>query len=146
WAIDAEGAPTTDATAAIDGIILPMAGHKGYAIAAMMDMLSGVLTGSAFGAGVAGPYQTERKSGAGQMMIVLNIEAFQPLAEFEARMERLIGELKAVPLAVGHDEVLYPGEIEARNEARHRREGILLPADTIRDLATAAAECGVAAL
>ncbi len=53
WAIDAEGAPTTDAAAAIDGIILPMAGHKGYAIAAMMDMLSGVLTGSAFGTGAA---------------------------------------------------------------------------------------------
>ena len=40
------------------GIILPMAEHKGYAIAVMMDMLSGILTGSAFGAGVHGPYQT----------------------------------------------------------------------------------------
>lgn len=143
WAIDADGAPTTDAAAAIDGLILPMAGHKGYAIAVMMDMLSGVLTGSAFASGVAGPYQTERKSGAGQMMIVLDIAAFQPLAEFEARMERLIEELKAVPLAVGHDEVFYPGEIEARNDARNRRDGILLPPDTIRDLAEVADECGV---
>ncbi len=49
WAIDANGAPTTDAAAAIAGIILPMAQHKGYAIAVVMDMLSGVLTGSAFG-------------------------------------------------------------------------------------------------
>ena len=144
WAIDAEGAPTTDAAVAIDGIILPMAGHKGYAIAAMMDMLSGVLTGSAFGTGVAGPYQTERKSGAGQMMIVLNIEAFQPLPDFEARMERMIGELKAVPLAVGHEEIFYPGEIEARNEARHRRDGLTLPPDTIRDLEKVAVECGLA--
>ena len=38
-------------------------------------------------------------------------------------MERMIDELKAVPLAVGHDEVFYPGEIEARNEARNRRDG-----------------------
>jgi len=144
WAIDAAGAPTTDPAAAIDGIILPMAGHKGYAIAAMMDMLSGVLSGSAFGSGVAGPYQTERRSGAGQLMIVLNIEAFQPLADFEARMEAMIGELKSVPLAAGHDEVFYPGEIEARNEARHRREGLMLPDDTIRDLAQVAAECGIA--
>ena len=143
WAIDAEGAPTTDAAAAIDGIILPMAGHKGYAIAAMMDMLSGVLTGSAFGTGVAGPYQTERKSGAGQMMIVLNIEAFQPLPDFEARMERMIGELKAVPLAVGHEEIFYPGEIEARNEVRNRRDGLVLPTDTIRDLEKVADECGL---
>ena len=60
WAINADGAPTTDPAEAIAGIILPMAQHKGYAIAVMMDMLSGVLTGSAFGAGVHGPYQTEQ--------------------------------------------------------------------------------------
>ena len=48
WAIDKDGAPTTDPQAAIDGIILPMAGHKGYAIAMMVDVLSGVLTGSGY--------------------------------------------------------------------------------------------------
>ena len=99
WAINAEGAPTTDAAEAIDGIILPMAQHKGYAIAVMMDMLSGVLTGSAFGSGVHGPYQTEHRSGAGQFMVALNISAFQSEAEFGSRMERYIAELKSVPLA-----------------------------------------------
>ena len=63
WAINAAGAPTRDPQEAIDGIILPMAQHKGYAIAVMMDMLSGVLTGSAFGRGVYGPYQTAHRSG-----------------------------------------------------------------------------------
>jgi LDH2 family malate/lactate/ureidoglycolate dehydrogenase len=56
WAIDADGAPTTDPQKAIDGIILPMAEHKGYAIAAMVDMMSGVLTGSGFLSKVASPY------------------------------------------------------------------------------------------
>ena len=134
WAINAAGAPTTDAAEAIEGIILPMAQHKGYAIAVVMDMLSGVLTGSAFGAGVHGPYQTEHRSGAGQMMIALEIAAFQPLAEFGARMERYIAELKSAPLAEGFDEIVYPGEIEARNNARHRAEGLTLPDDTIADL------------
>ncbi len=145
WAIDADGAPTIDAAAAIDGIILPMACHKGYAIAATMDMLSGVLTGSAFGTGVAGPYQTEHKSGAGQLMIVLDIAAFQPLADFNARMEKMIGELKSVPLAKGHAEVFYPGEIEARNEAANRRDGLSLPQDTLADLEKVARENGLKA-
>ena len=145
WAIDADGAPTTDAQAAIDGIILPMAGHKGYAIAVMMDMLSGVLTGSAFASGVAGPYQTDRKSGAGHLMFVLDIATMQPLAEFNARMEMLIRELKSVPLAKGHDEVFYPGELEARNEARNRHVGLTLPDDTLADLAKVAAETGIPA-
>ena len=143
WAITAEGAPTTDPAEAIDGIILPMAGHKGYAIAVMMDMLSGVLTGSAFGTGVHGPYQTEHRSGAGQLMIVLDIAAIQPLAEFGARMERYISELKSVPLAQGFDEVVYPGELEARNDARHRANGLVLPPDTLADLRKLAHELGL---
>jgi LDH2 family malate/lactate/ureidoglycolate dehydrogenase len=143
WAISAAGAPTTDPAEAIAGIILPMAQHKGYAIAAMMDMLSGVLTGSAFGTGVHGPYQTEHRSGAGQLMIALNIEAFQPLQAFEARMEELIAELKSVPLAQGFDEVVYPGELEARNERNNLRNGLSLPEDTLKDLIKLANETGL---
>ena len=143
WAINAAGAPTTDPAEAIEGIILPMAGHKGYAIAVVMDMLSGVLTGSAFGTGVHGPYQTEQRSGAGQFMIALDIAAIQPLAEFGARMDRLIAELKSVPLAQGFEEVVYPGEIEARNDIRSRAEGLLLPPDTLTDLSKLANETGL---
>ena len=143
WAINAAGAPTTDPAEAIEGIILPMAGHKGYAIAVVMDMLSGVLTGSAFGTGVHGPYQTEHRSGAGQFMIALDIGAIQPLAEFGARMDRLIAELKSVPLAQGFEEVVYPGEIEARNDVRSRADGLLLPPDTLAGLSKLANETGL---
>jgi LDH2 family malate/lactate/ureidoglycolate dehydrogenase len=145
WAINAAGEPTTDPQEAIDGIILPMAGHKGYAIAAMVDMMSGVLTGSGFLSGVHSPYQTAEKSRCGHMMIAINIEAFQPLAQFHARMEQFIAELKSVPLAKGFDEVFYPGELEARNDAKHRREGLTLPEDTRADLARIARLTGLEA-
>jgi LDH2 family malate/lactate/ureidoglycolate dehydrogenase len=134
WALDAAGEPTTDPVAAINGVFLPMAEHKGYAIAVMMDVLSGVLTGSAFSDGVKGPYVPDSRSGAGHMMIALDISKFMPLEEFHARMERLIADLKAVPLAKGFDAIYYPGEIEAQNEARHRREGLHLPEETISEL------------
>jgi LDH2 family malate/lactate/ureidoglycolate dehydrogenase len=143
WAINSAGEPTTDPQQAIDGIILPMAAHKGYAIALMMDVLSGVLGGSAFGSGVHGPYQFEHKSGAGHLMIALNISAFRPLAEFQASMEELIAEIKSVPLAKGFDEVFYPGELEARSDERNRREGLQLPDDTISDLTKTARELGL---
>ena len=143
WAITAAGVPTTDPAAAIDGIILPMAGHKGYAIAVVMDMLSGVLSGSAFGKAVHGPYQSQQRSGAGHLMIALDIAAMQPLAEFNARMERYIAELKAVPLAPGFDEIFYPGEIEARNDLGNRAQGLLLPADTLTDLRNLADQLGL---
>jgi LDH2 family malate/lactate/ureidoglycolate dehydrogenase len=143
WALNAAGAPTTDPSEAIDGIILPMAQHKGYAIALMMDMLSGVLTGSGFGSQIAGPYQAERRSQAGQLMIALNIEAMQPLADFNARMEELIAQIKSVPLAQGFSEVFYPGEIEARNDVKNRQQGLVLPDDTLADLKKVAIEYGL---
>lgn len=138
WALTADGAPTTDPTEAIAGILLPMAGHKGYAIAVMMDVLAGLMTGSAFGSKVSGPYVADKPSGCGHMMIALNISAFQPLDQFQARVDQLVDDLKSVPLAEGFDEVFHPGEIEARREIENRRDGIHLPDDTVRDLAQAA--------
>jgi LDH2 family malate/lactate/ureidoglycolate dehydrogenase len=143
WALNADGEPTTDPQEAIDGIILPMAGHKGYAIAVAVDMLSGVLSGSAFLSGVNGPYKTDLRSGAGHFFTAFNIEAFQSLADFNSRMEAFVAELKSVPLAKGVDEVFYPGEIEARNDLRFRHQGIELPDDTVADLGRIGAKIGI---
>jgi LDH2 family malate/lactate/ureidoglycolate dehydrogenase len=143
WAINNAGEPTTDPQEAIDGIILPMAEHKGYAIAAMVDVLSGVLTGSGFLSNVHSPYKTAEKSNCGHLMIALNIEAFQPLARFNASMEKFADEIKAVPTAKGFDEVFYPGEIEANNNAKNRKEGISLPDDTLADLRRIGKETGL---
>jgi LDH2 family malate/lactate/ureidoglycolate dehydrogenase len=146
WAIDAEGVPTTDPAAAIAGVILPMAGHKGYAISLLMDVLSGVLTGSAFGAAVNGPYQVDRRSGCGHLFIALDVAAFGDPDGFTERMEQLIDEVKAVPLAPGFDEVLYPGELEARAARQQLDQGLSLPRQTLDDLRELAASTGVPAL
>lgn len=143
WATDATGAPTTDPTAAIAGTLLPMAGHKGYAIAFMMDVLSGVLTGSSYGTGVAGPYVPDARSGCGHLVLAIQVDALIDRGEFDRRMADLIAATKGVALAPGAEEVVVPGEIEARNEARGRREGVALPAKTIDDLRALAADCGV---
>ncbi|UYO93137.1 Ldh family oxidoreductase [Pollutimonas sp. M17] len=143
WALDADGAPTTDPEAAINGIILPMAHHKGYAIAALMDVLAGVLSGAQFLSGVNGPYHYDKRSGVGHFLTVYDIEAFMDRAEFDARMERFITEIKAQPLAQGFDEIFYPGEMEALAAERHLREGLRLPEDTWSDLAEVAREVGL---
>ena len=143
WAINQAGEPTTDPQEAIDGIILPMAEHKGYAIAAMVDMLSGVLTGSGFLSAVHSPYKTAEKSNCGHLMIAMDIAKFQPLEQFHARMAAFTREIKSVPLAKGFDEVFYPGEIEDNNDAKFRRDGLPLPGDTIADLKRIATETGL---
>jgi LDH2 family malate/lactate/ureidoglycolate dehydrogenase len=146
WAIDADGAPTTDPAAAIAGVILPMAGHKGYAISLMMDVLSGVLTSSAFGAAVSGPYQVERRSGCGHLFIALDVAAFGDPDGFARRMEQLVAEVKSVPPAQGFDEIFLPGELEARAAREHLQQGLSLPQQTLDDLRQLAAATGVPTL
>ena len=142
WAIDAEGAPTDDPVKAIQGIILPMAGHKGYAIATLMDVLAGVLPGSAFLSAVNGPYHYDKRSGCGHFITVYNIEDFIDPGTYARRIEAFVEEIKSQPLAQGFSEIFLPGEMEARAHQRQLAEGIALPADTWGELLKLAGETG----
>ena len=146
WALGPDGSPTNDPVEGIAGTILPLAGHKGYAIATMVDVLSGVLSGSSFLSNVVGPYEPEGDSGVGHLAIALNIGAFRPLSDFHADMEDLIESIKNTPKAPETDEIYYPGEIEARNERHHRQHGIPLPVKTVNELNAEAQDLGIAQL
>ncbi|MGO4418096.1 Ldh family oxidoreductase [Streptomyces sp. MCAF7] len=142
WAADADGVPTTDPRRAVEGLILPMAGHKGYAMSFMFDVLAGVLTGSAFGSSVVGPYRPTGRSGVGHLLICLDIRAMAEPAEFERRVEALIEGTKATPTAPGVAEVFVPGEPETRTAERLRTEGIAVAEDTWRSLTRVATATG----
>lgn len=145
WAIDAEGNATTDPAAGIAGTVLPMAGYKGYAISIIMDVLSGVLTGSHFGSSIVGPYVPEGKSGVGHLVVAIDIQATRSIDAFEADMEKLIAELKETPRRPDVPEIYYPGEIEALSDKRLRHIGIEIPDDTARELREKSAELGLTA-
>ena len=98
-----------------------------------------------FVAEVRRPWPMAHRSGTEQFMLALNIAAFQPFAKFNADMARYIAELKSVPLAQDFSEVLHPGEIEARNDARRCAEGLAPPEDARADLVTFADEFGLRA-
>ncbi|GAB2605034.1 Ldh family oxidoreductase [Streptomyces capparidis] len=138
WATDTDGVPTTDPQRALEGLILPMAGHKGYAIAFMFDVLAGVLTGSAFGSAVVGPYRPTGRSGVGHLLICIDIRSMTDPAQFTQRMEALIEETKSTPAAPGTAEILLPGEPELRTAQRLRTEGVTVADDTWAALARVA--------
>jgi LDH2 family malate/lactate/ureidoglycolate dehydrogenase len=126
------------------GVILPMAGHKGYAITFLMDVLSGALTGSAVGTGVHGPYDPEARSGAGHLFLAIDPAAFGDVEGYENRVRQLIDEVKDVPLAQGFDEVFYPGEVEDRAEAANLAAGgVVLAEQSQSDLRALGDEVGV---
>jgi len=144
WAIDLDGEVTTDAAKALDGSVLPFGGPKGSAIALLIDVAAGVLTGAAFGPHIGDLYRNmECPQCVGHMMGAIDISWFSDVDAFKNRMDRMIRELKSVPPVKGVSEVLLPGEIEARIQQRREAEGIALTPDVINDLYRLGLEYGV---
>ena len=134
-ALDNEGRPTTDAQAAFEGVLLPFGGVKGSAIAFMMDIFSGVLTGSSFGAGVKSLYfDFSGPQDVGHLFIAFRPDLFMPMQQYRDRMDEMIDRVKAMPRAEGCDEILIPGEPESRTAAIRAVSGIPVTADVVRAL------------
>jgi LDH2 family malate/lactate/ureidoglycolate dehydrogenase len=143
WAADADGNPTTDPRSAIEGLILPMAGPKGYVISFMFDVLAGVLTGSAFGTDVAGPYEPDSVSGAGHLLLTIDVAAMTDPASYAERVEALVDATRSAETAPWADRILVPGELEDRTLAELTTTGVTLTATTWTSLVTLAAETEV---
>jgi uncharacterized oxidoreductase len=140
WIIDANGRPTTNpADLYTGGMLLPMAGYKGYGLSLLIELLGGVLTGQG---GLPGqPGLTG--SGNSVLFLVISVEAFRPLADFLADGATLCDQVKAVPPAPGFDEVLLPGEPEHRSAERRRAAGIVVDETTWRHFVQMADEFGL---
>lgn len=145
WALDKHGKATTDPVAAMDdGVVLPMGGPKGSALSMMMDIFGGVFTGSAF-AGDVTNHTTEytKPQDVGHFMLAIKPDLFMSRADFEARMDVLVGRLKGGRKADGFDEILISGEPEARKEAERLRTGIALPRPELAAMMAEAEKAGV---
>ena len=136
WAIDEQGAPTDDPLVARKGTLLPVGGPKGYAMAVMLDVVCGVLTGGRYAANLG-------MAGSGQFFQAIAVDRFIPIAEFKARMDSLIDQLHASRLAPGSEHVFVPGEIEHNLATGRRARGMPLEVNLIDQLATIAREVGV---
>ncbi|HSP25775.1 MAG TPA: Ldh family oxidoreductase, partial [Saliniramus sp.] len=125
YALDEHGRPTTDPEAALRGVVLPIGGPKGAGLSMLMDILAGVLTGAAFAGRVGNQYKDfDRPQDVGHTIIVFRPDMFMPRETVVERMRELVSTVKAAPRAEGFEEILMPGEPEARNEARCLEEGI----------------------
>ncbi|KAG6246831.1 hypothetical protein E4U23_004293 [Claviceps purpurea] len=126
WALDAEGHPTDDPEAALDGVMLPMGGPKGSALSIMMDVFSGVFSGSAFAGHVTGPYDPSRPADVGHFVVAMKPDLFMDLGAFRSRMEHLYERVVGAAKAPGVERIYFPGEMEQLIEEERRRTGIPL--------------------
>ena len=131
WALDAEGQPTTDAKAGLAGSIAPAGGHKGAALALMVEVMAAAVTGAHFsheasslGDDAGGPPRL------GQTLIALRADGLGA-ANMVARVEGLLAEMQRQP------GVRIPGERRQANARRHAADGIVVDdalAATLRGL------------
>jgi len=122
WIIDAEGRPTTDPKQyRKGGALLPLGGTEGYkgsGLAAMVEVLCGLLTGLGFGVEPTGRHND------GCFMAVFNVAAFRPLQQFKTEVAEFARYLKSTPPSEGSSGVFYPGEVEYLRELQRRADGI----------------------
>lgn len=144
WAVDAQGLPTRDALAALDGAVLPLGGPKGFGLAIALDLLSGALTGAGAGPTVRNMYEDwSEPQNVGHLFIAIDIGQLQPIEDFRARMAEYLAALKASPRAPGCDELLYAGELEARRQEESAQSGVALPDGLLDELDTLAGRLGI---
>lgn len=126
WALDSEGRTTDDPEAALGGVMLPMGGPKGSALAIMMDVFSGVLSGSAFAGNVTGPYDPSKPADVGHMIVAIRPDLFISGDDFRERMQYLYERVVGSEKAAGVQRIYFPGEIEQLTEIEREKSGIPL--------------------
>ena len=124
WALDADGAPTDDPERALEGVMLPMGGPKGSALSIMMDVFSGVLSGSAFAGHVTNPYDPSKPADVGHLVIAIKPDLFMSLEDFKERMDYLYQRVTTSEKMKGVDRIYFPGEIEQLTQERRKKDGI----------------------
>ncbi len=157
WAIDAEGRETDDAGAMIEGgALLPLGsrreqgGHKGYCLAVMVDVLSGVLSGANWGP-FAPPFALQQKipersvgKGIGHFFGAMKIDSFVDPDEFKSRIDEYVRTLRGTKPAPGSDGPLLPGDPEREAEVIRAAQGIPLVMPVVEDLRKISRETGFA--
>ena len=161
WAVNANGYDTHDAGLVlhnlinrIGGGILPLggrgeefSGYKGYGLALMVDVLCGVLSGSAFGPDVDN-MQREPRPGevvaprVGHFFLAVDIVRFMPLDEFRGRLADLFAMLKDSKKALDRPTIYVHGEKERIRERLHEQSGIPLAENVHATLKKIAATAG----
>lgn len=120
WVMDREGRDTTDAADFDTGSLLPMGGHKGFALGLVMDVLAGALSGG----GVSRPNPPDW--GNATLILAINPAAFVEPQDFANEVRDLLAYVRSSRLRPGFEEILIPGEPEARESEGRQREGIFV--------------------
>lgn len=140
WALTPDGHETDDPNAAMAGALLGIGAYKGAGLAFMTDVLTGVIGGGGYG---LMPYADQARLDVSHTLTAIDIAWFMPVDEFRRRMDDFAHMVKSRAPRPGVEEVLIPGEQEARRVARKTSVGVPLDDEVLTDLQALGRELGV---
>jgi L-2-hydroxycarboxylate dehydrogenase (NAD+) len=156
WIQDKEGNPSTNAhELKTGGALLPLGGdrehgsHKGYALGAVVDIFSAVLSGANYGPWVPPfpayvPMPTDMPGkGIGHFFGAMRVDAFRPAADFKHHMDNWIRRFRGAKTVAGEEKVLIPGDPEREMEALRMKEGIPILDVVVTDLSAVGERFGI---
>ena len=127
-----------------EGFLLPVGGHKGFGLALIVDILSGVITGGNFLNQLKSMYNDPNDpSLTCHLMAVINLSCIMDQGELKSRMGAFCKTVKQSPMWDKTGEVLLPGELEHRVSLKREEEGIPLPISLYGELVNLGHELGV---
>lgn len=141
WMVDDNGLPTTDPTGfPTRGAQMPMAAHKGYGLAVLVEILTAVLTGAAITKQIKSwVLDIPEPTNEGHAFIAVDVAAMMPLQIFQERMDGLVREIREAPIADGANRIYLPGEMEWERRETALAQGMVMPPyvlESLRGLAT----------
>lgn len=145
WATDRTGVPTTDPEQAIRGMLLPAGGHKGFALALMIDVLTGVLTGGGWGPHVSSLYRhLDQPNDVAHLFLVIDPGHAGGPGGFADRAAALAETVRGSARSPGTDRIWTPGEPEAARARDQAGSGVAVDPAVIEELVASARSLGVA--
>ncbi len=140
WAYAPDGSETDDPELALQGTLVPMGEHKGVGLSFMTEVLTGVLTGAAFGKYT---YADTENQNVGHFMMAIDPDRFLGRKEFYLRLADFCEQVKSSETREGVEEVFLPGEIDYRNRIERLENGIPVDDETVEALRELAEELDV---
>tara|TARA_Y100000768_G_scaffold373907_1_gene343065 strand:- start:60 stop:1073 length:1014 start_codon:yes stop_codon:yes gene_type:complete len=132
-ALDKFGRPTTDAKKALEGVQLPISGFRGSGLAWMVDILSGVFTGSNHGGKVKDPFDDfSGPQNIGHLFLTMKSNLF--VGNYKKNIKENIKRIKKLPKLKGINEILYPGQNKFKRYKKNIKKKIYIPSNILKDL------------
>lgn len=143
WAMDRDGNPTNDPQAAIDGLLMPVGGHKGAGLAAMIDLILGTLSDGAYSRSICANTVTDRAQHISHLFFLMNPDFYMSRDALDRHTAQYVADFKAVRKKADVPEILLPGEVEHLKILDRKANGIPLTPAVIATLNEYADKIGV---